>query len=133
MRKISEKIGVSILCSVFLIIVARAAWWGEESTPEDVYMKALRSIMTLKVETKDNSSIIGTAFLAVEERIAVTAWQIVKDAQRVVARFPNGEEFHSSGLVDKDVKRNLALLRIKVFGRPMLTCDPSEPAVGSPI
>lgn len=111
--------------------LANTAYREEEPKPEDIYKNVLPSIMTLDIETKDGRTVSRIAFLASKEGMAVTAWQVIKNARRVVARFSNGEEFDSSGLVDKDTKRNLALIRIKVFGRPMLVCDPAEPVAGS--
>lgn len=56
---------------------------------------------------------------------------MIKDAQRVTARFASDEEFDVSGLIDKDEKRDVALIRIKVFGRPSLLLAAADPSVGS--
>ena len=66
-------------------------------------------------------------FLALDSRIAVTTWDLVDDAVGVVARFESGEAFGVSGLIDSDEKRNVALIRIKVFGRPLLELDAGDP------
>jgi S1-C subfamily serine protease len=104
--------------------------YAQELKSEDLYQKSLPSISTLTVEKKDGSRVLGTAFLALKDGIAVTAWHVVKDAKKVVAKFSSGEEFNASGLIDKDETRDTALIRIKVFGRPLLSLCSTEPSVG---
>jgi S1-C subfamily serine protease len=106
--------------------IAQEALKGEE-----LYQKVLPSTMTLIVEKRDGTKGVGTAFMAIKEGMAVTAWHVVNNARRVTAKFASGEEFETSGLVDRDTKRDVALIRVKVFGRPLLTVTPNDPAVGS--
>ena len=96
---------------------------------EELYKRVLPSIMTVVVD-KPEGRVMGTAFL-VKDSLALTAWHVVKDARRAVAKFSDGETFEVSGLVDKDEKRDLALIRVKVFGRPPLALEGTSPAVGS--
>ena len=91
----------------------------------------LPSIMTLHVAKKDGSAVLGTGFMAIKDGMAVTARHVVKDAVRVSAHFSDGEDFDASGLVDKDEKRDLALIKIKVAGRALLSLSPSLPDIGS--
>ena len=109
--------------------------WAESSPaelpPAELYQRSLPAVITVRVTTKDGSQRFGSGFLAIKEGIAVTAWHVVRDAKSVVARFADGEEFDVSGLVDKDEKRDVALIRVKVAGRPALTMVPTDPAVGA--
>ncbi|RYD84162.1 MAG: trypsin-like serine protease [Verrucomicrobiaceae bacterium] len=102
-----------------------------ELKAEDIYKSSLPSVMTLVVDKSNGSHSVGTGFLAIKDGIAVTAWHVVKGAKKVVAKFSSGEEFEVSGIVDKDEKRDIALVRVKTFGRPMLTTSPNEPPIGS--
>ena len=95
--------------------------------PDTVFGQVRASVVVLDVERSDGSRNRGLGFLAIDSRIAVTTWDLVDDAVRVVARFESGEEFGVSGVVDKDEKRNVALVRIKVFGRPLLELDARDP------
>ena len=95
---------------------------------EELYKTVVPSIMTIVVDKPEGLS-TGTAFL-VKDGLALTAWHLVKDGRRAVAKFSDGEEFEVSGLVDKDEHRDLALIRVKVFGRTPLAAG-TEPAVGS--
>lgn len=114
-----------------LVLMFNSLVYSQDLKPEDVYKKTLPSIMTLSVEAKDGSKSLGTAFMAIKDGVAVTAWHAVKDAKYVKAKFSTGEEFESSGLIDKDEKRDIALIKIKTFGISMLQLSPNEPSVGS--
>ncbi|MGV3617805.1 MAG: trypsin-like peptidase domain-containing protein [Fimbriimonas sp.] len=103
----------------------------EPGSAQAIYKKSLPSIVTLKVKDRDGGGGTGTAFLAIREGLAVTAWHVVDSAQSVTARFADGQEFDVSGLVDKDEKRDVAIIRIKVAGRPLLPLASKEPEVGS--
>lgn len=102
-----------------------------ELKPEQLYKQATASIITLSVERKDGSKVTGSGFLAQKEGLAVTAWHVVRNAKKVSAKFENGEEFEVSGLVDRDEKRDVALVRVKVFGRTLIATEANDPAVGS--
>ena len=99
--------------------------------PEQIYKEALPSVLTLMVEKKDGTHTLGSAFLAFDHGLAVTAWHVVEGAKRVGAKFASEEEFEVSGIVDKDEKRDLAIIRIKVYGRPLMKMEGDEPEVGS--
>ncbi len=67
------------------------------------------------------------------EGMAITAWHVVRDARRAAARFSDGQEFEVTGLIDKDESRDLALIRIRRYGRPLLELARQEPEVGSKV
>ena len=120
----------AVWMAVFLWIVVPALCAGAHASanpPDAVYSKVHASVVVLDVERRDGSRIRGMGFLAMDSRIAVTTLDLVDDAVRVVARFESGEEFGVSGLIDKDEKRNVALVRIKVFGRPLLELAARDP------
>ncbi len=117
----------AVWMAVFLCKVLCAAAHASDNPPDAIYGKARASVVVLDVERRDGSRIRGMGFLALDSRIAVTTWDLVDDAVGVVARFESGEAFGVSGLIDKDEKRNVALIRIKVFGRPLLELDAGDP------
>ena len=117
----------AVWMAFFLCKVLCFAAHASGNPPDAAYMKARASVVVLDVEKRDGSRIRGMGFLALDSRIAVTTWDLVDDAVGVVARFESGEEFGVSGLIDKDEKRNVALIRIKVFGRPLLELDAGDP------
>jgi hypothetical protein len=119
----------------FLGIVSFAVLFGGYVQPAETKKvtgckETLLSVMTLIIETKDGKQFNATAFLAIKEKIAVTAWQAVRNARYITARFSNGEEFDVSGLIDSDVRKNIAIIKLKIFGRPPLPCNPREPEPG---
>src|SRR4249920_1484720 len=85
----------------------------QELLPEELYERVLPSVMTLRVETRDGENFVGTAFLALDEGIAVTAWHVVSDATRVTAKFSDNKNFEVEGVVDKNEHKDLALLKVK--------------------
>lgn len=93
----------------------------------------LPSVMELRILMPDGRTAVGTAFLALREGVAVTAAHLVRDAKSVTARFANGEEFECTGLIDVDPKRNVALLRVKLFGRPLLDLKALDPPAGTAV
>jgi len=119
-----------ILIALAMLLTAPLVSWGQETIPGGVSPKILPSVAILNIQRADGKPAIGTAFLGVKDGMLVTALHIIRDAVRVTATFPNGEEFDCSGILDKDERRNLALIRIKAFGRPMLKIDPAELAAG---
>lgn len=119
-----------ILIALSSLIAIPFACWGQEIIPADMSPKILPSIVVLKIQRPDGMPVTAAAFAGIRDGVLVTALHIIKDAVRVTATFPNGEEFDCAGLIDKDERRNLALVRLKAFGRPMLKINPSEPALG---
>lgn len=118
------------LC-LLLLPLATGVAYSDELSSEAVYQKALPSVMTLQVEGKSGDKRLGTAVLVLKDGLAATAWHLVTDAKTVTAKFSDGESFDVSGLVDKDEKRDVAIVRVKVFGRPILPLVSDTPAVGS--
>lgn len=119
-----------ILIALAMLLTAPLASWGQETIPAVMSPKILPSAAILNIQRADGKPAIGTAFLGVKDGMLVTALHIIRNAVRVTATFPNGEEFDCSGIIDKDERRNLALIRIKAFGRPMLKIDPAELPAG---
>jgi S1-C subfamily serine protease len=121
---------VSVLVPVLLFRLVAVAW-AQDMKPEDIYKNVVPSVATLTVEKTDGTTAVGNAFMGPKDGLAVTAWHVVNGAKSVTAKFSDGQEFEVSGLVDKDEKRDVALIKIKVFGRPTLAMNPADPPVGS--
>jgi hypothetical protein len=114
---------ICLLCGASIVL-------AQDMKPEEVYQKTIPSVATLTVEKADGSRAVGNAFAALKDGLAVTAWHVVKNARHVTAKFSDGQEFEVSGLVDKDEKRDIAIVKIKVFGRPVLALVAADPPVG---
>jgi S1-C subfamily serine protease len=98
---------------------------------EDIYAQVLPSIVTLKVENAKGRIFTGTAFLALDKDIAVTAWHVVHDAVRVTAYFADGESRKVHGLIDQDERHDLALISLPSGNRPLVQFPQIAPRVGS--
>lgn len=116
-----------VLCAV---ILAGRSQEAQNIGASDLYKRALPSVMTLTVEKPGGTS-IGTGFLVGPKGVAATAWHVVANATSAKAKFADGEVFEVSGLIDKDEKRDVALVRVKVAGRPTLEIATDDPIVGS--
>jgi len=121
---------IALLASQF-VVSASASSLRPQIKPEALYKAALPSIMTLTVTKSDGKTFQGSAFMLTDSGIAATAWHLLDGAKEASVRFSDGEEFEVSGLIDKDEKRDIALIRVKAFGRPQLKTSTSNPEVGS--
>ena len=120
-----------LVSTLSLLLAVASLALADELKSQDIYKQSLPSVMTLKVLKSNGDNVLGTGFMAVKEGMAVTAWHVVRDAKTVTAKFSDGQEFESSGLVDKDEKRDIALIRVKVFGKTLLPVATTAPDVGS--
>ena len=122
----------AVLALVLLLMISLHAWPVVAPDGESVYKGAVRSVMTLEVETTTGQRTGGTAFLALRRGVAVTAWHVVSDARRIKARFSDGRETVVTRILDKDEERDLAVLELADSGsRPMLRIASDDPPVGS--
>ncbi len=99
--------------------------------PEEIYQKLLPSVMTLRVENARGESYIGTAFLALDKNVAVTAWHVVSDATKVTAKFSDDRVVNVDRLIDKDEAHDLALIHLDGANRPEAPLCFADPLVGS--
>ncbi len=99
--------------------------------PEEIYDRALPSVATLYVEDQSGEREIGTAFLALGDDVAVTAWHLVAHARTVTARFADNEFVCSTGLVDKNETNDVALIHLPTCGRPQAKLNTGKARVGS--
>ncbi len=112
---------LALLAALSLCAVPPAPASGQTPAGAEIGAKVLPSVVALDIQAPDGGTAAGVGFLTIKDGIMATSWRLVNGARRVVARFPNGDEYECSGVIDKDEKRDVALVRIKVFGRPVLT------------
>ncbi len=122
---------VNIYIILLLLFTCVTSPKAQVLSTEKIYENVLPSIMTLSIQKESESISIGTAFLIKEDGVAVTCFHVVEDAISVKAKFPDGEEYFVSGIIDKDEKRDIALIRVKCFRENFLTIIADEPKVGS--
>lgn len=128
---LGSQVRLAILAGLsFLALVVSCP--AEQLKPEQIYQKLLPSVMTLEVVNTEGEKFVGSAFLALEDGVAVTAWHVIHDARSVVAKFANEDRYEITGFIDKDEKRDLALFRIECRGqRPLVSICDAAPMVGS--
>ncbi len=102
-----------------------------ELKPEDLYSAVSPSIVTLEVESVAGRHFVASAFVVLGDCLAVTAWHVVHDARRVEARFADQQRVKVLGLVDKNEKLDLALVRLEGGVRPRIALGAGAPRIGS--
>lgn len=122
----------TVVC-VWLVLLWGYPALAAESRPEEIYASALPATITLEVENAAGQHFIGSAFLAVRDGLAVTAWHVVHDARRIEARFADNQRVPVVGWVDKDEEHDLALIALARGGAPKLAVCSAPPRVGSRI
>lgn len=120
----------TVLVAAGLFAVSSRVAVADEMSASDVFKAASPSVVHLDVTTQDGKEYYGTGFMAIKDGVAVTAYHVIRNAKTVTATFSDGQEFDSSGYIDGDAKRDIALIRIKVFGRHLLTLAPEAPDIG---
>jgi S1-C subfamily serine protease len=100
-------------------------------SPEEIYEKISPSVLTLEVENSDHEHFVGAAFLVLRPGLAVTAWHVVHDAQRVEAWFSDRRRVKIVGLVAKDEKLDLALIEIEANDHPRAVLSTNKARIGA--
>jgi S1-C subfamily serine protease len=124
------KLKFGSLLGVYYIAACISASLYGALKPEDIYDAIQSSTLTLDVQTTNGDRFLGSAFLAVGQGLAVTAWHVVHDAQRVEARFSDNQRVPVAGLVDKNEELDLALIKLEAGNRPSISLAPSTPRIG---
>ena len=113
-----------------LLVFARLAS-AQVLPPEEIYHRLVPSVLTLQVANSQGEHFVGSAFLALDNGIAVTSWHVISDATNVTARLADNRFVSVRGLVDKDEKHDLALIRLDLADRPKVQLNTNTPPVGS--
>jgi len=114
------------------LVLASSPWrsTAEELPAEKIYEQALPSVLTLRVENKAGDRYVGTAFLAIKDGVAVTAWHVIYDAVKVTAKFADGANCEVLGFIDYDETKDIALLKVDAKERPLMAIATGKPAIG---
>ena len=105
--------------------------WAQELKPTEIYERLTPSVLTLKVLNTKGERYTGSAFFALQQGVAVTAWHTVHDAQYVHAYQADGTRFEVSGLVDRDEEHDLALIGVAPHSGPLAPLSRRAPTIGS--
>lgn len=113
MRIMTGDLFRALCVSALLISAAIPPPLHAELKPEKLYQKVLPSVMTLEIENTAGEQFIGSAFLALADDIAITAWHVVSDAREVTAVFADGSRVKATGCIDQNGVHDLALLKLE--------------------
>lgn len=114
------------------IVLASSPWrsTAEELSAERIYERSLPSVLTLRVENKAGDRYVGTAFLAIKDGVAVTAWHVIYDAVKVTAKFADGSNCEVLGFIDYDETKDIALIKVDAKERALMAIAKGKPMVG---
>lgn len=88
--------------------------------------------MTLFVKDKSGEVVgNGTAFLISRDGLAATAYHVIGEAHSLVARFSDGTECAVTGVVDGNKESDVAVIQVKVKGKPYIPLASASPSIGA--
>jgi S1-C subfamily serine protease len=120
--------------SLALAVALAMSIWPAQAVDlpaEKIYDQSLPSVLTLRVENRAGDRYVGTAFLAIQPGIAVTAWHVVYDAVKVTAKFADGASCEVLGFIDYDETKDIALIKVESKERPLMTIATARPSIGA--
>ncbi|MBS1724484.1 MAG: YbjN domain-containing protein [Armatimonadetes bacterium] len=102
-----------------------------QDSAEKVYERASQSVLTITVHRAHGAESVGTAFLAIQKDVAVTAWHVLKGARSITAKLSDGSEVKVLGVIDKNADLDVALLQVDSGSRPILPLADGDPKIGA--
>jgi len=99
--------------------------------PDKIYAKISPSLVLISAETSTGSKLTATGFFINKTGIAVTTYNLVKDAKKATAKLSTGEVYDISGVVDSDPTKNIAIIKVKVAATKAVPTNMTDPAIGS--
>ncbi|OGC75770.1 MAG: hypothetical protein A2145_05800 [candidate division Zixibacteria bacterium RBG_16_40_9] len=96
-------------------------------TPSDIkkeYGKAVVLIATLKEQ--EESVGLGSGFIVDQEGVIVTNYHVIQGAYPAVVKLLNGDIYKEISIVDFDSTRDIAIIKVKGWGLPMVKLGNSD-------
>jgi hypothetical protein len=113
-----------------------------QATARDVARQALPSVVTIvTTNAQGQDMMLGSGFIVHENGVIVTNYHVIRDAAGATVRTQSNERYAVEGVLDADVEKDFAILKIKAVSLPALrlcNSDKIEPgdvvyALGSPL
>jgi len=130
-RTLAPRIGAGCVCVVLAALQSLSLVAEETPSPEAIYQAILPTVMTLEVEQRNGERTVGSAFVALREGRAITAWHLLRDAKVVTARFSDGEQRAITGVLDWDEIKDVAVVSVETGARPPGRLCLTNPPVGA--
>ena len=114
----------SFVAAVFL---ASAAESYAQATARDVARNGLPSVVTIvTMDPQGRETGLGSGFVVRENGVIVTNYHVIRDAAAATIRLQSGDQYHVNGVLDADVEKDFAILKIKATSLPVLRLSNSE-------
>jgi len=113
-----------------------------DSSVEELAEKVRQSIVVISsADRKGLESGIGTGFVVSEDGIIATNFHVIGQHRSFTVRFADGKSYEPEAILARDEKRDLALVKIKAKGLPVLPLGDSSKlklgqslfAIGNPL
>src|SRR5262245_42866201 len=108
----TRRLKLFVGCGVVMALIV-GVFLHAKLKPETIYRRLSPSVMTLTIENKAGERFVGSAFVALADDLAITAWHLIADARSVWATFADGQRMKVNGCVDRSAERDLALIKLE--------------------
>src|SRR5262245_40055319 len=108
----TRRLKLFVSCGILMALIA-GVFLHSKLKPETIYRRLSPSVMTLTIENKAGERFVGSAFGALADDLAITAWHLIADARSVWATFADGQRVKVIGCVDQCADRDLALVKLE--------------------
>jgi Trypsin-like peptidase domain len=127
---------------VLALLVGHATVLGAQAVAKDVARRVLPAVVTiLTFDETGRRNGLGSGFVVEATGLVVTNFHVIRDAARATVQFQTGDSYAVEGVLEADVARDFAILKVKAVDLPALRfansdlVDPGEIvfAMGSPL
>ena len=118
-----------------LLMIAVAALAFSQATNEQIIAQISPSVVYILTGNGGGQlQSTGSGFIVKENGVLLTAYHLIKDAREVQVRLKSGEVYDQVELLGFDARRDVAALRIRAKGLPVLSLtDPDSKQIGEKV
>jgi len=112
-----------IECWLVTLTVTSTAW-SQQVNPAEVFERLRPSIVKIESFGGTHGDVMGTGFVVDGNGVIATNWHVVDGAKAVRITLESGDIFDEVALVDSDLRRDLAVLKVKAVAlHPVIIGD----------
>lgn len=114
---------LSIFLFVFLIGI-KICYAESPATIMEKYGKAV--VLLACVKSGGEEIGLGSGFIVSSTGVIITNYHVIENAYPIIVKLTNGDIYDKIFVVDADKRRDIAILKIKAFGLPIVTLGNSD-------
>ena len=98
--------------------------------PRDIFEKYARSVVFItNLDDRGEPQATGTGFIVSSDGVLITNYHVIEGASDAQIKLSNGEVYDRVRVLDYDKRRDIAVLRIRATGLPVVPLGDSEKVV----